>query len=119
MTRTPGIALAAFAVLALIAGLGTSAQAEFGEEIVARAPKTVGALLPWCGDHFKDCGVLVAVTDAEHIAEGPSPGACVIGTRHGEAATKSILAWLAAHKETHAAPTDAGIAAAINALWPC
>ena len=116
MARSPTIALAA---LTLIAGLGSAARAEFGEEIVARAPKTVAALLPWCTDHFKDCRLLVAVVDAENIAEGPSPGACAIATRDGEAATRSILAWLAAHKETHPGATDAGIAAAINALWPC
>jgi hypothetical protein len=85
----------------------------------APAPKTVATLLPWCTDHFKDCRALVGLTDAENLSEGPSPGACVIGSQDGEAATRSILAWLAAHQETHAGSTDAGIAAAINALWPC
>lgn len=115
MARSLAIASAA---LALIAG-AAALQAEVGDELRARAPKTVATLLPWCAANAKDCRALVGLVDLDNIAEGPSPGACVIGTRDGEAATKSILDWLAAHKETHAGPTEAGIAAAINALWPC
>ncbi len=116
MTRSLAITLSAFA---LIASLVTAVQAEVGDELRARAPKTVATLLPWCTDHFKDCRGLVTLVDIDTLSEGPSPGACVIGTRDSEAATRSILDWLAAHKETHGGPSETGIAAAINALWPC
>ena len=116
MARPAAIALV---TLALTAAIGTAAHAEVGDELRARAPKTVATLLPWCAANARDCRALVGLVDLDNISEGPSPGACVIGTRDGEAATRSILDWLAAHEETHAGPAEAGIAAAINALWPC
>src|SRR5580765_7412900 len=115
MARSFAPALAAVALLAT----ATAVHAEVGDELRARAPKTVATLLPWCAANAKDCRALVGLVDLDNIAEGPSPGACVIGTRDGEAATRSILDWLATHKETHAGPAEAGIATAINALWPC
>jgi hypothetical protein len=107
-------------ISAALALSGTAAlHAEVGDELRVRAPKTVATLLPWCAANARDCRALVGLVDLDNVAEGPSPGACVIGTRDGEAATSSILDWLAAHKETHAGPSEAGIATAINALWPC
>ena len=115
MAKSFAPALAAVTLLAT----ATAVHAEVGDELRARAPKTVATLLPWCAVNTRDCRALVGLVDLDNIAEGPSPGACVIGTRDGEAATKSILDWLAAHKETHPNPAEAGIATAINALWPC
>jgi hypothetical protein len=109
----------AFAAVALIALASTAARAELGDELRARAPKTVAALLPWCPDHFKDCRGLVTLVDIDTLSEDTGSSACVIGTRDMEAATRSILDWLAQHKETHAGSAEAGIAAATKALWPC
>jgi hypothetical protein len=115
MARSLAIASAALALIAT----ATAARAEVGDELRARAPKTVATLLPWCAANARDCRALVGLVDLDNISEGPTPGACIIGTRDGEAATRSILDWLITHKETHASPTEAGIATAINALWPC
>jgi hypothetical protein len=115
MARLLAIASAALALIAA----ATAVRAEVGDELRARAPKTVATLLPWCAANARDCRALIGLVDLDNIAEGPSPGACVIGTRDAEAATKSILDWLATHPETHAGPAEAGIGAAINALWPC
>ncbi len=114
MARSLAIASAALALL-----IATAARAEVGDELRARAPKTVATLLPWCTANAKDCRALVGLVDLDAISEGPTPGTCVIGTKDADTATKSILDWLAAHKETHAGSAEAGIAAAINALWPC
>jgi len=107
-----------FAAVALIAFSGPTAQAQMGSEVFARAPKKIGDFVPYCTDHFKDCRTMVVVVDIELLAEGKAH-ICTIGIKDNEIAVKSIVGWLAQHKETHGMPTKTGISAAIKALWPC
>jgi hypothetical protein len=107
-----------FAAMALIALSGSVVEAETNKDRIARTPKKTGDFVPYCTNNFKDCLLTVIDVDIEHLAEN-NPRICTIKTRDNDAATKSILGWLAGHKETHGTPTRTGIGAAIKALWPC
>jgi hypothetical protein len=104
--------------MTLIAFSGSVVQAATVNEVLARTPKKIGDFVLYCGEHFKDCRTIVVAVDIEHLAEN-NPRICTIKTKDNDAATKSILAWLAGRKEMQGTPTKAGIGAAIKALWPC
>lgn len=108
----------AFAAAAFIVFYGSVAQAQLGREVIARTPKTVVGFIPFCTDNFKDCRSMTTLVNIDLLSEG-NPKVCTIGIKDMEIATKSIVGWLAQHKETHAMPTKTGINAAIKALWPC
>ena len=107
------------AALTLIAFSGSIVQAETTSALLARLPKKVGDFVPYCTGHFKDCRDIVIIADIELMAERMAP-TCGgnIPTRNNDVATKSIVDWLARHKETHGMPTRTGIKAAMKAL-PC
>jgi hypothetical protein len=107
-----------FAAVALMASFGSIAHAQMGSEVIARAPKKIGDFVPYCTGHFKDCRSMVVLADIDILSEGKAH-LCPIGIKDMDIAAKSIVGWLARHKETHAMPTKAGIRSAIKALWPC
>jgi hypothetical protein len=106
------------AAVTVIAFSGSLVQAEKVSEVLARTPKKTGDFVAFCTDHFKDCVTIVISVDIEHLAES-NPRICTIRTKDNAGATKSIVGWLAQHKEIHGKPTRTGIGAAIKALWPC
>jgi hypothetical protein len=108
----------AIATVALIALFGSIAQAQTENEVLAVVPKKVGAFVPYCTNHIKDCQSVVVFFDTEPLSK-PEAHSCTIGTVDKEAATKSILSWLARREETHSMPTKLGIRTAIRVLWPC
>ena len=108
----------ALTAAALIALLGSIAQAQLESEVFAVAPKKVGAFVPFCTERFKDCQSVVVSVDIELLSERNAHN-CTIGTTDKEVATKSIVTWLARREETHAMSTKLGIRTAIRVLWPC
>ena len=108
----------AFVAAALISFFGSIAQAQMGNEVIARTPKKIGNFVPYCTDHFKDCRSMVVLVDIELLSEGKTH-ICTIGIKDSEIATKSIIGWLARREETHSMPTKTGIRTAIKVLWPC
>lgn len=105
------------AAMALIAFSGTVVQAETPDQFLARMPKKVGDFVPYCTGHFKDCKEVVIIADIELMTERMAPN-CNVPRKNNDVATKSIVGWLAQHKETHGMPTRTGIKAAMKAL-PC
>lgn len=102
----------------LIAFSGSIVQADSTSELLARVPKKVGDFVPYCTGHFKDCKDIVIIADIELMTERMAPNCDIPTKKNNDVATKSIVGWLARHKETHGMPTRTGIKAAFKAL-PC
>jgi hypothetical protein len=108
----------AVAAVALISCSASVAQAQTGNEIMDRAPKKIYEFVRYCTDHFNDCQSIVVMVANEAGPDGKLPS-CPIGIKDNEAATKTIVSWLARREETHAMSTKIGIRTAIRALWHC
>ena len=108
----------AFAAAGLIAFSGPIALAQTDSEVIARTPKKIYELVPYCAGHFNDCRSMVYLVANELLSEG-QPHICTIELKDNEIATKSIISWLARREETHAMSTNIGLRTAINALWHC
>lgn len=106
------------AAMISIAFSGSVVRAEKVSEVLARTPKKTADFVAYCTDHFKDCRTIIVSVDIEHLAES-KPNVCTIRSKDNDVATKSIVGWLAQHKEIYGKPTRDGIGAAIKALWPC
>jgi len=100
-----------FAVIILITFSGSIVQAQKVD--FAKSPK-VGDFVLYCTDNFKDCVHMVILVDIELMAEQMAP-TCK-NPRNNDAWTKSIVDWLARHKETHNMQTRTGIRGAMKAV---
>ena len=123
MAKRMGVFAALLGAAALMALPGAS-SAESGVTQWG-APDRAGAFAVFCADraHETDCAdEIVAASLRAYVAyEDGRPGLHCTSPDNVETAElgTKVLAWLGRHQEVQDQPTDDGIAAAIDALWPC